>query len=239
MIANPEQASLDFGPQHEYRVRRSKRAKYLRINVRAQTGVEVVLPQFMSEHHVKPFVSQHQAWINDQIRKLGLDRPVSLPDHISLLMSNQRWSVRYEMGSHSKYRHKEQAQTLSIYGPENDLDACRSQLHQWLRAKARKMLPLRLNELSQSTRLDFNRVAIRSQKTRWGSCSAKGNINLNDRLILLSAELADYVMIHELCHTRQMNHSPAFWKQVERHCPDYKTCQRKLRRARQLLPDWI
>ena len=239
MIANPEQASLDFGSSHEYRIRRSKRAKHLRITVHPGTGIEVVLPQHMSERHVRPFVHRHQSWIDDQVPKLGLDQPVRLPDSVSVMMNDEHWNIRYETGKHSRYGVRAHAQTLTIYGPDKNMDSCRSQLHQWLRTRARKLLPQRLNELSKETGLNFNRVTIRSQKTRWGSCSTKNNINLNDRLILMPLDVTDYVMIHELCHTREMNHSPAFWKQVECHCPDYKMRQSQLRRAREILPDWV
>ena len=68
----------------------------------------------------------------------------------------------------------------------------------------------------------YSRITIRSQKTRWGGCSAKGNLNFNCLLMLMPQEVRDYVVIHELCHRREMNHSAAFWTEVERYCPDYR-----------------
>jgi predicted metal-dependent hydrolase len=239
MIANPEQAGLDFGIHHQYQIRRSKRAKYLRINIHPQHGIEVVLPVQMSERLVGPFVQQHQEWIERQINKLGMHRPTQLPEHIHLMMNNEVWQVSYDTGANKRHRLKQNGHQLVIIGPDKDPRPCREQLQRWLRKKAKHLLPQRLEELSRSTRLDYNSIAIRSQKTRWGSCSSKRNINLNDRLALLPQELVDYVMIHELCHTREMNHSPAFWKLVESHCADYKIQRRKLNKARQQLPDWV
>jgi predicted metal-dependent hydrolase len=239
MITNPEQASLDFGSLHQYRIRRSKRAKHLRINIHPQSGVEVVLPHRMSERHIRPFVEQHSEWINRQVRHLGLDQPVTLPDSIHLAMTDELWQVSYESSQNSSHHLKEQHRHLVISGPNHELDPCRDQLLRWIRKQARHFLPERLAYLSDLTGLRYSRVSIRTQKTRWGSCSARGNINLNDRLILLPPQLADYVMVHELCHTRVLNHSPAFWALVEQHCPDYKIQQRELRRARLLLPDWV
>ena len=70
--------------------------------------------------------------------------------------------------------------------------------------------------------VQYGRITIRNQKTRWGSCSSKGNLNFNCLLMLAPDEVVDYVVIHELCHLIEMNHSKAFWKQVEQMMPDYK-----------------
>ena len=239
MIANPDQASLNFGLPHQYHIRRSKRAKHLRINIHPQTGVEVVLPDRMSERHVKPFIQQHSAWISYQIQRLGMDKPIMLPESVHLKLTDEHWYIDYKTVNREKFSHKQKPGQLTIVGPNRELHPCRRQLHLWLRKKARQLLPARLETLSRSTGLGYNAVSIRSQKTRWGSCSSKGNINLNDRLLLLPAELVDYVMIHELCHTEEMNHSRAFWRLVDQHCADYKIQQKNLRQVRQLLPDWI
>lgn len=75
----------------------------------------------------------------------------------------------------------------------------------------------------------YNRIFIKEQKTRWGSCSSLGNLNFNWKLILLNEELLDYVVVHELAHRKQMNHSPAFWAEVERILPDWRERRRWLR----------
>ncbi len=85
----------------------------------------------------------------------------------------------------------------------------------------------------------WKRVAIRDQRRRWGSCSSLGNLNFNYRLIFLPDHLSDYIIIHELCHLREMNHGPAFWTLVARECPEYLSCiaeLRQLERATRLVP---
>ena len=102
-------------------------------------------------------------------------------------------------------------------------------------AAARKHLIDRLNFLSQNHGFDYNRVFIKNQKTRWGSCSGKNNINLNINLVRLPGELIDYTILHELVHTRIKNHSRRFWDQMDKLLGDAKKLDRKLREYRVLL----
>ncbi len=94
---------------------------------------------------------------------------------------------------------------------------------------ARSLAKQRLIYFNERYNLKFNRVAIRDQRTRWGSCSRKGNLNFNYRIALLPAHLADYIIVHELCHLAELNHSPKFWKLVARVLPDYAARRRELR----------
>ena len=77
--------------------------------------------------------------------------------------------------------------------------------------------------------VQVGKVTIRNQKTRWGSCSSKGNVNFNYLLYYLPEELLDYVVVHELAHRRHMNHSQRLWEEVEKYCPDYRNCRKKLK----------
>lgn len=88
--------------------------------------------------------------------------------------------------------------------------------------KARAVLPERAAYFARVIGVDYGRITIRRQKTRWGSCSSKGNLNFNCMLMLLPPEIQDYVVVHELCHRREMNHSARFWQEVARVLPDYK-----------------
>lgn len=98
-----------------------------------------------------------------------------------------------------------------------------------LAEQMRQRLPEKLNRHAASMGVTFGRVTIRCQQTRWGSCSGKGNLNFNCLLMLAPEEVLDYVVVHELAHRKQMNHSALFWQEVARECPDYKKSLRWLK----------
>ncbi|MDD3498190.1 MAG: M48 family metallopeptidase [Candidatus Moranbacteria bacterium] len=95
---------------------------------------------------------------------------------------------------------------------------------------ARKMIEEKILSFNKIYDFRFKRIAIRNQKTRWGSCSKDGNLNFNYKIIHLPEELQNYIIIHELCHLEEFNHSKKFWKLVERFFPDYKRARRNLRK---------
>ena len=97
--------------------------------------------------------------------------------------------------------------------------------------KAQTLAAARLAYFNQFYGFTWARISIRDQKTRWGSCSRKGNLNFNYKIALLEPALADYIVVHELCHLRQMNHSPAFWKLVEKTIPDYAARRTALKKG--------
>lgn len=96
--------------------------------------------------------------------------------------------------------------------------------------KARQMIRRRVEYYAERMGVTYGRISMRNQKTRWGSCSSQGNLNFNYRLIFVPERLMDYVIVHELAHRRQMNHSGEFWKEVERYMPDYRARREELKR---------
>ncbi len=101
--------------------------------------------------------------------------------------------------------------------------------------KARKLILQKLKDLNKYYAFKYIRVSVRNQKTRWGSCSKQGNLNFNYRLIYLPDKLVDYIIIHELCHLKEMNHSVRFWKLVEKAAPGYRVARRELKKEGLLL----
>jgi predicted metal-dependent hydrolase len=108
-----------------------------------------------------------------------------------------------------------------------------------LKDVAREAFTERLSELSTSTQLSFNKITIRGQKTRWGSCSSQGNISLNYKLLFLPANMVRYVLLHELAHTRHLNHSARYWQFLSSLEPQAKTIDQSLRTASKYVPRWL
>lgn len=98
-----------------------------------------------------------------------------------------------------------------------------------LAAKALEYLPQRVSHFAAIIGVTYGRVTIRNQVSRWGSCSAKGNLNFNCLLMLTPSDVIDYVVVHELCHRKEMNHSPKFWNEVEKVLPNYKSSRKWLK----------
>jgi predicted metal-dependent hydrolase len=98
--------------------------------------------------------------------------------------------------------------------------------------EAVRILTQRVEYFNQQYRLPYTKIVVRNQKTRWGSCSRKGTLSFNYRLSQMSDELRDYVVVHELCHVGQFNHSHKFWELVAQTIPDYKNIRKKLKAIR-------
>ena len=98
-----------------------------------------------------------------------------------------------------------------------------------LAKQAAQILPSKVQHFAAEIGVSYGRITIRSQRTRWGSCSAKGNLNVNCLLMFCPEEVMDYVVVHELCHRKELNHSAAFWAAVEKVCPDYRVHRKWLK----------
>lgn len=120
---------------------------------------------------------------------------------------------------------------------EADFEHKRECLEKWYRREAMLIIREKAEEFAESLSVHFKDIRIRDQKSRWGSCSSKGNLNFNWRIIMAPEPVCDYVVIHELCHLVFMDHSVNFWNLVERICPDYRQYKKWLKEnGKQLYP---
>jgi predicted metal-dependent hydrolase len=236
-VDDAEQGDVPM-PQ-DWRVRTSARVKNLKIQVFPHGGVEVVAPPRTRPKIIAAFVAEHSDWISNTRRQFAELRPPepTLPDSIHLQACNETVSIHFAVAEHISCR--EQHGILSITAPVLEGKVCWPLLQNWLKQRAKQYLPELCFETGHKLGLEPAKVYIRLQKTRWGSCSTKGNINLNAALLLRPKEEVHYVIIHELCHLRHMNHSKRYWQLVSQHVPDWKAIDQRLDRAWQISPNWL
>lgn len=205
-----------------YRVRHSTKAKHLRLQINHTTGLEVVIPRGCKFEDAEKFIFKKREWILKHLKSI----PVA--EEYAYLGETIRINQRYDLFI-KKHKIVLNKSILQVESPSGSTDDANLIFDTWLKHRAKSYLPARTAALSRSYNFKFKQVRIRGQKTRWGSCSASGNISLNYRLMKYRKELIDYVIIHELCHLKELNHSKKFWMLVEKIVPDYKLLKRELK----------
>ena len=243
---DPQQLALLDEPAHdsepaplEWRVRVSKRARNLKIQVYPHGGVEIVAPRRTRARDIESFVTEHGDWIRktraEFLRNRGDEQ--LLPETINLRAIGQQLNVDYLPGKQLQVREREGC--LRIRAPLHEPATVWPALQLWLRKRARPHLTGQLEELSAITGLQHRRMQVRLQSSCWGSCSANGTLSLNAALMLRPAEELRYVLVHELCHLRHMNHSRRYWALVERFVPHYRELEQTLNKAWETTPFWL
>jgi len=224
-------------------VRESGRARRLSIKVYPRGRVEVVVPKRTRAADVEAFVREHREWI-DRTRQDFLDEhppePFRLPERINLPGVGKSFEVRYRNRRGADgVRYRQLGATVVLTGAIDDETACVKALRRWLASVAKEEFGQRLFALSSLTGLPYQRIQVRAQKTCWGSHSSTGTISINYCLLFLEPELVRYLMLHELCHARHMNHSRRFWEAVARGEPRYRQLDRALGDAWPQVPTWL
>jgi predicted metal-dependent hydrolase len=232
----------------EYRLRVSRWARGLTLRVTAEGHLEVIAPRRPSPRRLAQVLAQERAWIDAATREAAARRaarppppPWQLPSTITLPVVGAAWTVIARPTARRGVRVAPDglAAILDVSGQIADQAACRRALLRWLTREAHTHLLSRLACSSRTCGLPYTRGAIRQARRRWGTCSRAGGITLNARLLLLPAPVVEYVLVHELCHTREPNHGPRFWTLVGQHCPTYHERRRELRAAGEQLPAWV
>jgi predicted metal-dependent hydrolase len=225
-----------------WHVRVSRRARRLSVRVYPGGRVEVVVPPGASPATVQRFVGTHRRWIEDRVTDLSAKSAATetRPELLDLKAIGRRFAVEYRHGQSARPRvHLKGEGWLDVVGRLDSDRAVAQSLRQWLSAVAQEELGKELRAIAAAAGFQFERVQVRRQRTRWGSCSASGTISLNVCLLFLDPAVTRYLLIHELCHTRHMNHSRRFWNLVESLEPNYRTLDRELLRGWQRVPAWM
>lgn len=226
-----------------FSVRESGRAKRLSIKVYPRGRVEVVVPKRTRPKTVREFVEAHRDWIRKARDNFAADHPpepFALPQTIKLPGIDGQFAVVYEPEQGARtVRYRRKGGKLTLSGLTSDEKLCVGALKRWLISQAKSdYLPV-LRSLSAMSGLSFKKMHVRGQRTCWGSHSSSGTISLNYCLMFLEPAHLRYVMLHELCHARHMNHSLRFWRLVGSFEPDYKRLDRDLNSSWKKIPSWV
>lgn len=162
-----------------------------------------------------------------------------LPEKLELRAINKIVPIEYRaIHASKKLILQNKNDSIFFFGNVKLKKECVTLLINWLKKQAKHYLPMILEKISTEIGLSYRRVGVRDQKTLWGSCSSNHDIQLNYRLILFPEAFARYIMVHELCHTVHLNHSPQFWGLLQQFVPNYKEIVKQLR-TNTLLPGWL
>jgi len=228
-------------------LRRSARARRLALRVHHDGRVEVVAPRGVGEAMIGHFVHRHREWILHRLAERSAPPgPQAFPPatlEFPALGEGYRIHLTGESGR-VKVRRLGHG-LLSIDGhagggsPEAERHAIQCALLAWLLEHTQTAFEPRLRDLAVWGGFSYRRLQLRLQRTRWGSCSSCGVISLNVCSVFQSPAVVNYLMIHELVHTRYMNHSAAYWREVAAHCKDWRVLDRELSRGWRHVPPWI
>ena len=223
--------------EFEWTLRVSARLRYARLQIKPYGGLEVAIPPRFPRSEVPRLVEKNAAWIRAQLAKQTVLRAsIELPKIINLGLDQSPVQVIYANYIQPDLLTQTETQ---IQVDAADDPARIKVLRDWIRQRAWVLLPPILERLSSQTGLAYNKISIRSQKSRWGSCSRRGTISLNDQLLFVPTKTVEYLMIHELCHTQHMNHSSQYWQLVGEHCPGYREQDAILGKPLELVPNWF
>ena len=227
---------------YPYTVRRSPRARCVRLIV-STDGLVVVVPlRFSVSRDLPPILEARKDWIAKTLAGLMKRTQLKnatkgLPETIELRALGEKWQVERAPLTRDRMIANEGYLTLTLASDFSENEALVA-LKRWLHVKGRSHLSSLLDETAKRHRFAYVKVTVKEQKSRWGSCSSKGNINLNSRLIFLPLPVVRHVLLHELCHLKELNHSKAFHALLNSLDPDAEKNEAELKRAWNFVPGW-
>ena len=219
------QEPVDLAAEHRIDFVRVRRARRYILRVRADGSLRITIPRSGSRAEAIAFMARQVAWIARERTRVRREQAPVRWTHGSIIQLGGE-GVPIEI---TRTAEGEVAQYAGRRVRVNDAADVRADIERDLRQLARERLVPRLLQLAARYGLAVARVTIRNQRSRWGSCSRRGAVALNFRLVQMPPDVCDYVLIHELMHLRQQNHGPRFWALVERACPTYRDAERWLR----------
>ena len=220
-------------PIGQVKLIKNNRSRCMRLRVNPNGEAQVTMPVFASEKNAIQFIQSKSEWINKQQKKMKAGLTVFTPDSV---FQTKFHTIKVVITNQAKVTNHIGNGIFQINIPskfniqDNDIqNFIRNTIIRLLHYEAKIYLPERLSALAKIHHFNFQKVFVKHVKSRWGSCSSVNNINLNIHLMRLPDHLIDYVLLHELTHTKVKNHSPFFWEQLETVCPGAQSFNKELK----------
>ncbi len=214
----------------DYIVKKSNRKKKLTIRISPQSQVIVSCPKFISNKRIDHFIQQNLSWIQQKIKEQQKTQSYFFDQNfIRIFGKKYIKSTDFKEQNSVKTYIQDNQIIISHFMPISKQKQSKT-INKYLKSTATRYLIPRTHQMGQKMNIKFNKISIKKQKTRWGSCSSLGNLNFNWRLVHFDIPIIDYVIIHELAHRVHLNHSKTFWSLVGQYCPQYQKHRRFLKK---------
>ncbi len=231
------------GSAYLYELTKSRR-KTVAIQVKPEGTIYVKAPLWVSVREIEGYIRQKENWITEALQRMAeiksrkAERTFATGETLLFMGKEYFLEVKEEKDRKRSSVKMTADKIVLTVGLSAGIEAKQAALEHWYREQARTLLTAKANRFSAILDVRHADIRIKDQKSRWGSCSSKGNLNFNWHIILAPEAIADYLVIHELCHLRFMNHSQEFWDCVESLYPDYKKARKWLRENGETLKGW-
>ena len=226
-----------------YTIKVSARARQVTLRIQPGLGLVVSIPKRFAKRDVPEVLAENDAWIRESLLEMEAQTPPAYrvwpPKTLDLCAIGETW--RLHLGQCSGRLDGTHSPIFDLYLTEdqNDRAGVASAIEAVLKRRARQVLPAWVNRLAAPNGLSVARISVRGQRTVWGSYSSSGTLSLNYKLLFLPARYVDYVLLHELAHTKYLNHSPEFWQFLFSLDADAEHLDATMNEVTQTVPPWL
>lgn len=215
----------------------------MRLVITPAKGLQVVVPKGFDRSRIPSILQERLDWIEHHLERArqalaGREATLAPPETVAFRSIGRTVRVRYLLTDAKGVSARGDGDMVTVRGAIGARDAVFLALRSWLLGQGKAVLPGLLAAESVRLGLPFESASVRLQRSRWGSYSARGGVSLNAKLLFLPPEITRYVLVHELAHSRHLNHSGAFWTFLEHLCPGAAALDKALRRSGGHVPGW-
>lgn len=219
----------------DIKIKRYRTAKTMKLRVLEDGSIVVTAHPFTPERQINKFVDSQREWIEDKLVSINNKKKDLTTKRSNLLFRGKEYDFRLSVQKNKRPKTSLENKAITVTVKNEDHSETRTTLEKWYKKEAKKYFTERVPLLADLVDKNVKNVTVRSQRSRWGSCSSRNTISLNWKLIQTPDWVSDYVIYHELAHLTHMNHSKAFWKLLEGYFPQYKKAEKWLKDNHSLL----